>query len=131
MITHYAKRIATTTNIYRTSDFVELVRLAKKFEQRGYDNFSFNNRHIKELTSLAGSLCRGHYKPCWVCYPWEDMAFAANMLRYTCLYVNTKYNYIFFSELSDPSFLYSHGWHIKGINKDYEKEWLEEWGEFI
>lgn len=127
MIKHYAKNIATSTNIFVTSDFVELVRLAKKFESRGYDNFTFKNRHIKELANLAGHLCRGQYKPCWVCYPWESMAFAANMLRYTCLYINSKYNYIFFSELPNSSFLYSHGWYINGISKDYEKEW----GEFI
>lgn len=127
MIKHYAKDMATATNIYTTFDFVELVRLAKKFERRGYDNFTFNNRYIKGLANLAGSLCRGHYKPCWVRYPWEDMAFAANMLRYTCLYVNSKYNYIFLAVLPDTSFLYSHGWHINGLSKDYEKEW----GEFI
>lgn len=131
MIKHFAKDIATATNIYTTFDFVELVRLAKKFEQRGYENFTFNRSHDKKLVSLAGSLCRGHYKPCWTCYQWEDMAFAANMLRYTCLYVNSKYNYIYFSVLPDASFLYSHGWYINGISEDYEKVWLEEWGEFI
>ena len=125
MITHYANKIESSTNIYKTSDFVELVRLAKKFESRGYDNLTFENRHVKELANLAGSLCRGHYNPCWVCYLWDDMAFAANMLRYTCLYVNTKYNYIYFSEVSDASFLYSRGWYINGISKDYEKEWGE------
>lgn len=128
MIKHYARNIETSTNIYTASDFVELMRLAKKFELRGYDNFTLGNRYKKkELTRLAGSLCRGHYTPRWVCYPWEDMALAANMLRYTYLYVNTKYNYIVFSDQEDPSFLYSRGWHINGISKDYENEW----GEFI
>ena len=109
--------------IYTTYSFVELTRLAKKFEHRGYENLSLGSERYKRCARLAKMLQVGHYESCWICRKYEDICLAANMLRYNTLCVNVECKYIYFSEMRDVVKLYKNGFKIYGLNKDYDMEW--------
>lgn len=111
------------SKIYTTRSFVELSRLARKFEHRGYKNLSLISERYKRLANFAKNLQVGHYESCWICRKYEDICLAANMLRYNTLCVNVKYKYIYFSEMPDAVKLYKNGFFITGLSKDYNMEW--------
>lgn len=127
MVKLYATKQDDNLKIYTTTNFVELMRLARKFEFHTYTNFSLTTERYKRCARLAAKMCYGHYQQCWTCYAYEDICIAAAMLRYTTLYVNTKLKYMFFSEFPDAVKLYKDGLQVVGLSKDYENEW----GEFI
>lgn len=124
MIKLYASNISGSM-IYTTYSFVELTRLAKKFEYRGYENLSLGSERYKRCARLAKMLQVGHYESCWICRKYEDICLAANMLRYNTLCVNVKCKYIYFSEMPDVVKLYKNGFRIVGLSKDYDMEWGE------
>lgn len=122
MIKLYASNTSRSM-IYTTYSFVELTRLAKKFEHRGYENLSLVSERYKRCAHLAKMLQIGHYESCWICRKYEDICLAANMLRYNTLCVNVECKYIFFSEMPDAVMLYKNGYKIYGLSKDYDMEW--------
>ena len=122
MIKLYASNLSGI-RIYTTYNFVELTRLAKKFEHRGYDNLSLVSLRSKRCARLAKMLQVGHYESCWICRKYEDICLAANMLRYNTLCVNAECKYIYFSEMPDAVMLYKNGFKIYGLSKDYDMEW--------
>ena len=122
MIKLYASNLSGS-RIYTTYNFVELSRLARKFERRGYENLSLVSERYKRCARLAKMLQVGHYESCWICRKYEDICLAANMLRYNTLCVNVEYKYIFFSEMPDAVTLYKNGFKIYGLSKDYDMEW--------
>lgn len=122
MIKLYASNLSGSM-IYTTYSFVELSRLARKFERRGYENLSLVSERYKRCARLAKMLQVGHYESCWICRKYEDICLAANMLRYNTLCVNVEYKYIFFSEMPDAVTLYKNGFKIYGLSKDYDMEW--------
>ena len=122
MIKLYASNMSGSM-IYTTYSFVELTRLAKNFEHRGYENLSLGSERYKRCARLAKMLQVGHYESCWICRKYEDICLAANMLKYNTLCVNVEYKYIFFSEMPDAVTLYKNGFKIYGLSKDYDMEW--------
>lgn len=122
MIKLYASNMSGSM-IYTTYSFVELTRLAKKFEHRGYENLSLVSERYKRCARLAKMLQVGHYESCWICRKYEDICLAANMLRYNTLCVNVECKYIYFSEMPDVVKLYKNGFRIAGLSKDYDMEW--------
>lgn len=122
MIKLYASNMSRSM-IYTTYSFVELTRLAKKFEHRGYENLSLRSERYKRCARLAKMLQVGHYESCWICRKYEDICLAANMLRYNTLCVNVECKYIYFSEMPDVVKLYKNGFRIAGLSKDYDMEW--------
>lgn len=122
MIKLYASNLSGT-RIYTTHNFVELTRLATKFEYRGYKNLYLVSERYKICARLAKMLQVGHYESCWICREYEDICLAANMLRYNTLWVNVECKYIFFSEMPDAVMLYKNGFKIYGLSKDYDMEW--------
>lgn len=122
MIKLYASNMSET-RIYTTNNFVELTRLATKFEYRGYENLSLGSVRYKRCARLAKMLQVGYYESCWICRKYEDICLAANMLRYNTLCVNVKSKYIYFSEMPDVVKLYKNGFRIAGLSKDYDMEW--------
>lgn len=122
MIKLYASNLSGT-RIYTTHNFVELTRLATKFEYRGYKNLSLVSERYKRCASLAKMLQVGHYESSWICRKYVDICLAANMLRYNTLWVNVECKYIFFSEMPDAVMLYKNGFKIYGLSKDYDMEW--------
>lgn len=122
MIKLYASN-QSGTRIYTTHNFVELTRLATKFEYQGYKNLSLVSERYKRCARLAKMLQVGHYESCWICRKYEDICLAANMLRYNTLWVNVECKYIFFSEMLDAVMLYKDGFKIYGLSKDYDMEW--------
>ena len=124
MIKLYASNLSGT-RIYTTHNFVELTRLATKFEYRGYKNLSLVSERYKRCARLAKMLQVGHYESCWICRKYKDICLAANMLRYNTLWVNVECRYIFFSEMPDAVMLYKNGFKIYGLSKDYDMEWGE------
>ena len=124
MIKLYASNMSGT-RIYTTYNFVELTRLATKFEYRGYENLSLGSERYKRCARLAKMLQVGHYESCWICRKYEDICLAANMLRYNTLCVNVECKYIYFSEMPDVVKLYKNGFRIAGLSKDYDMEWGE------
>lgn len=122
MIKLYASNMSGSM-IYTTYSFVELTRLAKKFEHRGYENLSLGSERYKICARLAKMLQVGHYESCWICRKYEDICLAANMLRYNTLCVNVECKYIYFSEMPDVVKLYKNGFRIAGLSKDYDMEW--------
>lgn len=122
MIKLYASNMSGSM-IYTTYSFVELTRLATKFEHRGYENLSLGSERYKRCARLAKMLQVGHYESCWICRKYEDICLAANMLRYNTLCVNVECKYIYFSEMPDVVKLYKNGFRIAGLSKDYDMEW--------
>lgn len=122
------KLYATRNNgskIYTTRSFVELSRLARKFERRGYENLSLGSERYRRCAHFAQMLNYGNYEACWICREYEDICLAANMLRYNTLCVNVECKYIYFSEMPDVVKLYKNGFRIAGLSKDYDMEWGE------
>lgn len=122
MVKLYATR-NNGSKIYTTRSFVELSRLARKFERRGYENLSLGSERYRRCAHFAQMLNYGNYEACWICREYEDICLAANMLRYNTLCVNVECKYIYFSEMPDVVNLYKNGFKIIGLSKDYDKEW--------